>query len=164
MNAQILPWYRYKLVWLIIAIPAASVIAGINMLYLAINTDDGLVVDDYYKEGMAINQDLKRDRTAAELGLSARLMIEDSGDMVRLNFNKGSLAEYPDQLTLHLQHATRAANDQIISLVRAPQDQYIGYLKQTIKEGVWYITLSTEEWRLVERINWQNGLNINLTP
>lgn len=164
MNAQILPWYRYKLVWLIIAIPAASVIAGINMLYLAINTDDGLVVDDYYKEGMAINQDLKRDRTAAELGLGARLMIEDTGDMVRLNFNKGSLAEYPDQLTLHLQHATRAANDQIISLVRAPQDQYIGYLKQTIKEGVWYITLSTEEWRLVERINWQNGLNINLTP
>ena len=164
MNAQILPWYKYKLVWMIIAIPAASVIAGINMLYLAVNTDDGLVVDDYYKEGMAINQDLKRDRTAAELGLSARLIIEESGDMVRLSFNKGSLAEYPDQLSLHLQHATRAANDQIISLVRAPQDQYIGYLKQTIKEGVWYITLSTEDWRLVERVNWQNGLNINLAP
>ncbi len=47
------PWYRYKLVWMIIAIPAASVIAGINMIYLAVNTDDGLVVDDYYKEGMA---------------------------------------------------------------------------------------------------------------
>ena len=162
MNAQILPWYKYKLVWMIIAIPAASVIAGINMLYLAVNTDDGLVVDDYYKEGMAINQSLHRDRTAAELGLSARLIIEESGDMVRLSFNKGSLAEYPEQLTLHLQHATRAVNDQIIPLVRAPQDQYIGYLQQTIREGVWYITLSTEEWRLVDRVHWQNGMNINL--
>ena len=71
MNAQILPWYKYKLVWMIIAIPAASVIAGINMIYLAVNTDDGLVVDDYYKEGMAINQSLQRDKTAAELGLIA---------------------------------------------------------------------------------------------
>jgi hypothetical protein len=147
---------------MVIAIPFASVIAGINMIYLAINTDDGLVVDDYYKEGMAINQSLQRDRTAAELGLSAQLMVEDSGNMIRLNFNKGKLAEYPGQLTLHLQHATRAVNDQVIPLVRAPQDQYIGYLKQTISEGVWYITLSTEEWRLVDRVHWQNGMNINL--
>ena len=85
-----LPWYKYKLVWMIIAIPAASVIAGINMIYLAVNTDDGLVVDDYYKEGMAINQSLQRDKTAAELGLTARLVIEQSGDMVTLNRNKGS--------------------------------------------------------------------------
>ena len=162
MNAQILPWYKYKLVWMVIAIPAASVVAGINMIYLAVNTDDGLVVDDYYKEGMAINQSLQRDRTAAELGLAAQLMVEDSGNMIRLNFNKGKLAEYPGQLTLHLQHATHAGHDQIIPLVRAPQDQYIGYLQHTIREGVWHITLSTEEWRLVERIHWQNGLNINL--
>ena len=163
MNAQILPWYKYKLVWMVIAIPAASVIAGINMIYLAVNTDDGLVVDDYYKEGMAINQSLQRDRTAAELGLSAQLMIEESGDMVRLNFNKCSLAEYPEQLTLHLQHATHAGYDQIIPLVRAPRDQYIGYLQHTIREGVWHIMLLTEEWRLVNRIHWQNGLNINLS-
>ena len=162
MNAQILPWYKHKLVWMIIAIPAASVIAGINMIYLAVNTDDGLVVDDYYKEGMAINQSLQRDKTAAELGLTARLTVEESGDMVRLNFNKGSLTEYPEQLTLHLQHATHAGHDQIISLVRAPQDQYIGYLQHTIREGVWHIILSTEEWRLVNRVHWQNGLNIYL--
>ena len=158
-----LPWYKYKLVWMIIAIPAASVIAGINMIYLAVNTDDGLVVDDYYKEGMAINQSLQRDKTAAELGLTARLVIEQSGDMVTLNLNKGSLAEYPEQLTLHLQHATHAGHDQILTLIRAPQDQYVGYLKHTINEGVWHVMLSTQDWRLVNRIHWQNGLNINLS-
>ena len=162
MNTQVLPWYKYKFVWMIIAIPAASVIAGINMIYLAVNTDDGLVVDDYYKEGMAINQNLQRDKTAAELGLSAQLVIEQSGDMVTLTLNKGSLVEYPEQLALHLQHATHAGHDQILTLIRAPQDQYVGYLKQTIKEGVWHIGLSTEEWRLVNRVHWQNGLNINL--
>ncbi|MGB5454659.1 MAG: FixH family protein [Gammaproteobacteria bacterium] len=162
MNTQALPWYTYKIVWLVIAIPAASVFAGMFMIYLAVNTDDGLVVDDYYKEGMAINQSLLRDKSATELGLSAQLRVEEAGDMVRLSFNKGALANYPDRMTLHFQHATHAGHDQILALVRAPEDQYIGYLKQTIKEGVWHIMLSTEQWRLVERVHWQNGLNINL--
>lgn len=163
MNTQAQPWYTYKILWLVIAIPAASVFAGMFMIYLAVNTDDGLVVDDYYKEGMAINQSLLRDRTAAELGLSAQLSMEEAGDTVRLSFNKGALANYPDQLTLHFQHATYAGNDQVLALVKAPENQYIGYLKQAIKEGVWHIMLSTEQWRLVERVHWQNGLNINLS-
>jgi hypothetical protein len=133
------------------------------MIYLAVNTEDGLVIDDYYKEGMAINQNLQRDRAATELGLSAKLSVEASGDMVRLHFNKGELAEYPDRLTLHFQHATHAGHDQILTLVRAPGDQYIGYLQKAIREGVWHIMLTTEKWRLVERVHWQNGLNINLT-
>ncbi|MGB5604303.1 MAG: FixH family protein, partial [Gammaproteobacteria bacterium] len=85
MNTQALPWYTYKIVWLVIAIPAASVFAGMFMIYLAVNTDDGLVVDDYYKEGMAINQSLLRDKTATKLGLSAQLRVEEAGDMVRLS-------------------------------------------------------------------------------
>jgi len=157
-----LPWYRHKLVWMIIAIPAASVIAGINMIYLAVNTDDGLVVDDYYKEGMAINQSLQRDKTAAELGVAAKLNVEESGDMVRLHFNKGSLASYPEQLTLHLQHATQAEQDQLLQLIPAPGGQYIGYLKAPIKEGIWHIVLSTNEWRLIDRVRWLDGMNINL--
>ena len=160
----VLPWYKHKLVWMVIAIPAASVFAGMFMIYLAVNTDDGLVVDDYYKEGLAINQSLQRDRTAAELGVSARLTIEESGDMVSLTLNKGALAAYPEQLTLHLQHATHAGHDQILTLVRAPGDQYVGYLKQTIREGVWHISLATEDWRLLTRVHWENGLNINLVP
>ena len=159
-----LPWYKYKLVWMIIAIPAASVFAGMFMIYLAVNTDDGLVADDYYKEGMAINQSLKRDRTAAELGLGAELVIEDTGDMIRLSFNKGALPAYPDNLTLHLQHATHAGHDQVINLVRAPEGQYVGFLQQAIREGVWHVMLATQDWRLVERIHWQNGLAIRLTP
>ena len=163
MNAQVLPWYRHKLVWMIIAIPASSVFAGMYMIYLATNTNNSMVVDDYYKEGMAINQSLERDKTAAELGLGARIKIEATGDLITLNLNKGTLTDYPDKLTLHFQHATQAAHDQLLTLVRAPGDQYIGYLKQTIREGVWHITLSTDQWRLVERVHWQNGLNINLT-
>jgi hypothetical protein len=164
MTTQALPWYTYKLVWLVIAIPAASVFAGMFMIYLAVSTDDGLVIDDYYKNGMAINQSLARDKAATELGLSAQLTVEQAGDRVTLSFDKGALTDYPDQMTLHFQHATHAGHDQILALVRAPENQYIGYLKQAIKAGVWHIMLSTDQWRLVERVHWENGRNINLIP
>jgi hypothetical protein len=163
MNTQVLPWYRYKLVWLVIAIPAASVFAGMYLIYLATNTDHSLVVDDYYKQGMAINQNMQRDRTAAALGLSAHLVVEASGDMITLTLDKGALADYPEKLSLHFQHATHAEHDQFLTLVPAPQGQYLGYLKQSIREGVWHIVLSTPEWRLLDRVHWQNGLDISLT-
>ncbi len=164
MNTQVLPWYRHKLVWMIIAIPAASVIAGIYLIYLATNTDHSLVVDDYYKQGMAINQNLARDRAAQELGISAWLIAEPSNNMIKLTFDKGTLSDFPDNLKLHLQHATHADHDQAVPLVRAPRGQYVGYLKQAVREGVWHITLSTDQWRLVDRVRWQNGVNINLAP
>ena len=164
MNTQILPWYRHKLVWLVIAIPAASVFAGMYLIYLATNTDHSLVVDDYYKQGMAINQNLQRDRTAAELGLSAQLAVEEAGDRIRITFDKGALSAYPETLLLHFQHATHAENDQLLNLVRAPGDQYLGYLKKPIQQGVWHVMLSTDAWRLVDRVHWQNGLAIDLMP
>ena len=45
--------------------PAVAVVCGAVMLWLAITSYDGLVSDDYYKEGLAINQVLRRDKRAA---------------------------------------------------------------------------------------------------
>ena len=65
------PWYRFPLVWMLVAIPFSAVIMGVVMIWLAVDTDDGLVADDYYKLGMEINRVIKRDQKASELGLSA---------------------------------------------------------------------------------------------
>ena len=43
---------------MVVAIPAAAVIAGAVMLVLANATWDGLVADDYYERGMQINKSL----------------------------------------------------------------------------------------------------------
>ena len=56
------PWYREPLVWMVVAIPAAAVIAGAVMLVLANATWDGLVADDYYERGMQINRSLPATR------------------------------------------------------------------------------------------------------
>ena len=45
------PWQREPMVWMLIAIPASSVLVGMVMLWLAIASYDGLVVDDYHQQG-----------------------------------------------------------------------------------------------------------------
>ncbi|RPI42555.1 MAG: hypothetical protein EHM59_17550, partial [Betaproteobacteria bacterium] len=55
-STPIKPWYREPWPWLLMAAPAAAVLAGAVTLALAIQSYDGLVAEDYYKQGLAVNQ------------------------------------------------------------------------------------------------------------
>ena len=48
-------------------------------MIVRLETDDGLVVDDYYKEGLAINEDKQLVRKAAALEISAELSLDENG-------------------------------------------------------------------------------------
>jgi hypothetical protein len=158
------PWYKYPFVWFALSIPAAAIIAGIGMIWLAVTTDDGLVADDYYKQGLSINKSLRKDRRASELGVSADFEYDRDLNRVMLTFNKGELARYPDVLSFHLEHATRADLDRQIELMHGQADQYIGYVKQRLPVGVWHAELATEEWRVGARINLDSQQKIQLLP
>ncbi len=109
------PWYRQGWPWFLVAFPAAAVIGGIITFILAVNTWDGLVVDDYYKEGGAIVQTIERTRLARELGLSARLGISDGRLRVTLLSGKNT-GTIPEQIRVTVAHPTHGGKDQILSL------------------------------------------------
>jgi len=71
------PWFREPWVWLIIALPASAVFGGIITIWIAVESDDGLVQDDYYKYGMEINKTLDRDKAAVQYELVANLIISE---------------------------------------------------------------------------------------
>ncbi len=71
------PWYRQFWPWFLIALPATVVVAGFVTLYIANRHADDLVVDDYYKDGLAINQQLEKKAQAEAAGLSASLLVLD---------------------------------------------------------------------------------------
>ena len=77
-----LPWYRQFWPWFIISIPALTIVAAMITITIAVKTDDGLVVDDYYKEGLAINEDKQLVKNAAALEISAELSLDENG-MIR---------------------------------------------------------------------------------
>ena len=99
------PWYRHPWVWLLIAVPLAAVIGGIITIYLAVTTSDGLVVDDYYRQGKAINRILARDRAAAEHGLEAHIALDAANNRVTVQLAARD-ADMPDALTLAFLHPT----------------------------------------------------------
>ena len=82
MPAAGTPWYRQRWPWLLMLGPAIVVVAGIVTAVIAIETDDGLVADDYYKRGLAINQTLERAARTAALGLTATVDIAADGVVV----------------------------------------------------------------------------------
>ena len=156
MTEQSKPWHKYPLVWMMIAIPFSAVIMGVVMMWLAVDTDDGLVIDDYYKHGLEINRDISRDTKASDLGLSATIEFNnktsvDDAKMFNVKFNKGLLKNYPDSLQLNLQHATRGNSDVAVVLNHGMDDQYIGYTKAPITKGVWYFEITNKNWLLKVR-------------
>ena len=52
------PWWKHGHVWLLIAGPAAVVIAGFATMAIAMKTEDPIVVPDYYRQGIEINKTL----------------------------------------------------------------------------------------------------------
>lgn len=55
---QSAPWWKHGHVWLLIAGPAAVIVAGIATAIIAIKSADPLVAEDYYRRGIEINKTL----------------------------------------------------------------------------------------------------------
>lgn len=144
-------WYSYPLVWMMIAIPFSAIIMGVVMIWLAVGTQDGLVVDDYYKQGLEINEDIHRDRRASELMLNADIRFDNRTRVIHVQFDKGDLAFYPEKLQLHVQHATREDSDIRVLLDHGIDDQYIGHSGEAISDGIWYFEIADDDWKLNAR-------------
>lgn len=56
------PWWRHGHVWLLIAGPAAVVVAGFITVWIAVVNPDPVVADDYYRRGIEINKTLARNK------------------------------------------------------------------------------------------------------
>jgi hypothetical protein len=140
------PWYREPWPWFLISLPASAVIAGLTTVWIAATSADGLVVGDYYKAGLAVNQTLARDDAARALALTATLKNEDGALALTLS---GRLPAYPDQLGLTLAHPTRQGMDQTLALSHAGSGHYRTSLP-ALPAGKWHAQLSdaASTWRL----------------
>lgn len=141
------PWYRFPLVWMLIVIPMSAVVGGITTLVLAIESDDGLVNDDYYTYGKQINLVLARDHAATALGLHSKINFDIDANSTTVNLASRSNATLPDEVTMELLHATRAGFDRTLILQRTADGKYYGLLPK-LALGHWVVELSTKEWRL----------------
>ncbi|MCA1978862.1 MAG: FixH family protein [Thiobacillus sp.] len=140
------PWYREPWPWFLMSLPATAVVAGIATVWIAFTNYDGLVVGDYYKAGLAINQTLARDDAARALGLAATLRTRDGALNVALT---GKPNAWPEQLTLTLAHPTHQGQDRTVILHHAGNGTYRAAMP-ALHPGKWHaqLTDSGATWRL----------------
>lgn len=129
--------------------PAIVVVAGIYTAWLAIVSNDGLVDDDYYKQGLAVSQRMARDNEANGLGLAAEMVVGGNGQELRLFLSARESAVLPEALVLRLVHPTKAGTDQAAKLKRDSAGFYVGNLASPVR-GRWHVSLEDEgrKWRI----------------
>ncbi|MCD2518493.1 FixH family protein [Massilia sp. G4R7] len=105
------PWYRHRWPWFLMIGPVAVVVAGAITTWLALSRPDAMVVGDYYKQGKAINQELRRDREATRLDLA----FEAAYEREKL---KGRLTSHGQALVapfhIRLAHPTLPERDRVL--------------------------------------------------
>jgi len=119
---------------------------------LAVRTSDGLVADDYYKRGLEINRVLARDARAHELELAADIEISRGDNRVTASLSGTSAFEGPAELRLGFYHATRAGEDQVLTLRRDARGVHTAPAP-ALSEGRWHVIVETAEWRLTRIIH-----------
>lgn len=148
------PWYREPWPWLLMLMPGAALIGGIITAVIAVQSWDGLVADDYYKQGLGINRVLARHDRAEALRLTARGRVSDG--LVRIEVD----GVQADSLELALVHPGRSGRDQRVALLRTGGQRYEGRLGP-VDAVAWRLALEDvdRQWRLVG--NW-NGRSAEL--
>lgn len=146
------PWYQEPWPWLLMSGPAIVVVAGFVTLYLAASGQDGLVVDDYYKQGKTINQSLYRDDVARQMGVTASVNVDQVNDRLIVSLRRTDGQAIPASISVALVHATRSGADKIIPLVLG-ENGYVGKLP-SLGAGKWNVLIEDpqKQWRLQKEI------------
>lgn len=145
------PWYREPWPWILMAGPAVVIVAGVFTAYLAVSTSDGLVADDYYKQGLAVNKTIASSEYAQKHGLSVAVKVTADGFSMKLSASDNDFVP-PKSLVVTLSHPTRAGLDQTRVLERVG-DSYAGKLRLPAS-GHWIILIEDEpkSWRLMGNV------------
>lgn len=140
------PWYREPWPWLLMAGPALVIVAGAVTTAIAVQTSDGVVADDYYKQGLGINRTLARDARAEALHVKADVQFNEERARVRVRLAGETR---PPQLKMTLVHPTRAGGDQALPLTHVGGGVYDGGLVPP-HVGTWRLRIEDSDgaWRL----------------
>ena len=154
------PWYKQFWPWFIISLPASAVVAGIITVFIAFDGADSLVVDDYYKAGLAINQQIQQQKNAATYGYAATLnRLPDH----RIHLKFDNKAPTSESLVLKWVHPARSDKDFEVSLLRQTDGSY-QYKSEEELTGRWYLRLADkDDWLLKAEISTGKD-TVHLTP
>ncbi|TVP54817.1 MAG: nitrogen fixation protein FixH [Halomonadaceae bacterium] len=166
------PWYREPFAWLVLGIPAATIVWCIILYNIAVSQPVNMVSDDYYNDGMGINREVRRDRLASTLGISANITFTANGEIqillesprqlpwqvLALELIHPTLGDQDRALTASLQHSSEPVSGQYTAQYRVQSPD--------LMNGRWYLDLRDPEnqWRLKGETTLPGMASVTLKP
>ena len=129
------------------------------MITLAIRTDDGLVMYDYYQH---INQVVARDEVARDRQAQVHLAFDIETGVLSADLSGNDMAQV-DTLACRLMRPTRSGFDQQLTLHRGPDGCPHGDFVR-LTEARWIVQVGTQHWHLVGRIDLTQNAMPDLSP
>ncbi|MDR5894125.1 FixH family protein [Halomonas mongoliensis] len=165
MSHPVTPWYKQFWPWLLLGLLFTSITASSTLAVMAVRTADGMVQEDYYEHGRAINMVLAKQERAAELGLTASLRIDPLTSDVVLDLEGGE--SFPEKLDFELIFPTQDDRDIELVLEHVRDGRYLGQAPDNLRYR-WYLQLQPSvdepEWRLVGEARFPDEEAVRLTP
>ncbi|TFW28445.1 FixH family protein [Massilia horti] len=157
LDRQQAPWYAHRWPWFLMFGPAVVIAGGAFATWLAVRTPDELVVGDYYKQGKAINQDLRRDRVASMLRLSLRAHYDPvTGRLAGQITSAGKEVSSPFRILLA--HPTLPRKDRSVLAQPGPDGRFSVDLP-LLEHAHWQVVAegALRDWRLERSWDWPRG-------
>ncbi len=153
--SDVQPWYKHFWPWFIVVLLLVVVIKSMVAMSIAIDNADSLVSDDYYKEGKAINMDLRKIKQAKNLGMQFLIEVHDH----ELKISQHGGPEYRAALQVSFIHPTLEDKDFRINATADGNGDFRIGLSEAIS-GPWNVRLQgfDNSWRIQQRIDIQDDL------
>jgi hypothetical protein len=139
--------------------PALVIVAGVGTSIVAFTGADGLVADDYYKQGLSVNRQIARDAAAREGGIEGELQAIPGAVRVVLR----SRVALPERLTLRFVHPAHASQDRVVYLAQRGDGAYEAPLAD-LGAVRWRAIVETADWRVSAILNPKAGNTAALLP
>lgn len=156
------PWHKVGWVWYIIFMKFAVITACIITAILIYRNPISMVVDDYYREGRAINLQLLRVAEAEAREISFYMDVQE--DQLFLRFRSG-MADDDTALRVIFYHPTMHALDFEVLMPRNVDGVYRQVLAKPIA-GHWRVDIepTSQVWRVSQNIHLPAPGTIEILP
>lgn len=143
------PWYKQFWPWFIMSIPAGTIVAAMFTINIAIESDDGLVSEDYYKEGLGIHRNAAALTKARELGIEADIRFDLQNKTVKAEVVSTKNQAYGNVLELAMRFPTKADRDSLVTLTPAGPGVFTADLPG-VTPHAWNVHISSSDggWQL----------------
>jgi uncharacterized protein len=139
------PLRRNPVFWIMILLPAATVVAGLTTLGIALREGDPPLPAAYHWEGEHLDRDFAQQRNAAAHGIQVTLSTHAADGLCAAQVRAA-----PDDvaaLTLLFSSATDPGLDRVVLLKRVAAGEYRGACAP-IPPGRWRVALDAGQWSI----------------